>query len=837
MGWLSQNGVYILAFAAIIGIIYHYLGVDGLVKCAIVAAGLCCVVFIHELGHFLAAKWCDVHVLTFSLGFGPAIPGCSFRRGETLYKIAILPLGGYVAMVGEGAEADENEDYPRSFKNKTVGQRMLIISAGVVMNMILGCLCFVGVFYFPGATKTKAIVSSVEPASPAWVNEVRSGYKIARIGNRANPTFENLKMWVASTWFHSTIHFEFEPPPDAGPPFSVDLEPRRTENDVLPIIGVGPPMRLQLVGSRFAKIVDQPVFPGTPATRARVIDLSPGQVVLRASAADSTDKLQPGEDGIVSWDALCRYMGNHRDKVITLDVATRLGPGNLHRSVTLSTDGFHFGDRFIATTDDAQSGANYDPFLVKPLRPDPFDDTHENCDPFEFHARMKRLAGRPVVIQVRREGQGADSSPVSILVPPVYTATTGMVMEMGRVAGTRNNSPAARAGIQEGDKITRVELLGTLSDSSLEAIRAADPVAAAVLANAKPPYVCADFNESDPARLPFDLEQAARRMTGPKLARFTVVPAKANSTEEDSHRLGKPVVLQPVEWDERWDDSIETPSKPASPMSIPQLGVAYWINCTVKSVQPGSPAAQAGILPEDRIAEVRWQEPDKPGSEEKKTWSPWIKLQAYRENGQIGYDTWAWCSYVLRYGGYPAMQVKVVRNGKIVQEGDKDKEFELKPVEDPTWPSDSLGFRFQADTTIIKAKSLLDALDLGAAETWDWVLHIYLGMRNLITGRIDPLQGFGGPISIATMAFGLASDPVEFILFMGIISINLAVVNFLPIPLLDGGHMVLLIYEKIRGKPPSDTWRAILTYTGAVIVLGLMILAFGVDIAKWLHWL
>jgi len=94
MGWLSQNGVYILAFAAIIGIIYHYLGVDGLVKCAIVAAGLCCVVFIHELGHFLAAKWCDVHVLTFSLGFGPAIPGCSFRRGETLYKIAILPLGG-----------------------------------------------------------------------------------------------------------------------------------------------------------------------------------------------------------------------------------------------------------------------------------------------------------------------------------------------------------------------------------------------------------------------------------------------------------------------------------------------------------------------------------------------------------------------------------------------------------------------------------------------------------------------------------------------------------------------------------------------------------------------
>ena len=94
-------------------------------RVAKVVLGLGFVIFIHELGHFLAAKWCDVHVQTFSIGFGPALPGCSFQRGETTYKIAVLPLGGYVNMVGEGAEADEDEDYPRSFKNKTVGQRML----------------------------------------------------------------------------------------------------------------------------------------------------------------------------------------------------------------------------------------------------------------------------------------------------------------------------------------------------------------------------------------------------------------------------------------------------------------------------------------------------------------------------------------------------------------------------------------------------------------------------------------------------------------------------------------------------------------------------------------
>src|SRR5207249_11711760 len=153
-GWLAQHAVSLIVVAAAVAFVCVKLDP---VTVALVALGLGLVIFIHELGHFLAAKWCDVHVTTFSIGFGPALPGCSWQRGETTYKLAILPLGGYVNMVGEGPEAEEDPDYPRSFKNKSVGRRMLIISAGVLMNVLFGCIFFVVVYRYHGVPRPPAI--------------------------------------------------------------------------------------------------------------------------------------------------------------------------------------------------------------------------------------------------------------------------------------------------------------------------------------------------------------------------------------------------------------------------------------------------------------------------------------------------------------------------------------------------------------------------------------------------------------------------------------------------------------------------------------------------------
>jgi len=91
-----------------------------------------------------------------------------------------------------------------------------------------------------------------------------------------------------------------------------------------------------------------------------------------------------------------------------------------------------------------------------------------------------------------------------------------------------------------------------------------------------------------------------------------------------------------------------------------------------------------------------------------------------------------------------------------------------------------------------------------------------------------------GPIGMGVQGFFIAqSGNFELLLFLGIISINLAVVNFLPIPILDGGHMVFLIYEKLRGRPPAEKVRAVATYIGLAMIGFLMLFVFYQDIQNY----
>ena len=129
-------------------------------------------VFVHELGHFLLARWHGVRVLTFSLGFGPKL--FKFTRGDTEYCVSIIPLGGYVKMAGETPD-DDTPPKPDEFFAKSKWQRFQIYIAGPAMNVVAAFLIMIGVYLY-GAS---------EPAyqrNPAEVGRVLDGSSAAKAG-------------------------------------------------------------------------------------------------------------------------------------------------------------------------------------------------------------------------------------------------------------------------------------------------------------------------------------------------------------------------------------------------------------------------------------------------------------------------------------------------------------------------------------------------------------------------------------------------------------------------------------------------------------------------------
>ncbi|MCO5129684.1 MAG: RIP metalloprotease [Xanthobacteraceae bacterium] len=165
------------------------------------------VVFFHELGHFLVARWAGVKVLTFSLGFGPELAGFNDRRG-TRWKLSAIPLGGYVRFFGDESEAstpdnaklqamtaDEREG---SFHHKKLGPRAAIVAAGPIANFILAVLIFGGLFTFYGRPNATARVDKVMEGSAAAAAGFKSGDLVTAINGAAIGNFAEMQRIVGA---------------------------------------------------------------------------------------------------------------------------------------------------------------------------------------------------------------------------------------------------------------------------------------------------------------------------------------------------------------------------------------------------------------------------------------------------------------------------------------------------------------------------------------------------------------------------------------------------------------------------------------------------------------
>jgi len=154
-------------------------------------------VFVHELGHFLVARWYGVRVITFSLGFGPKI--FKFTRGGTEYCVSVVPLGGYVKLAGETVE-ETRTGAPDEFLSQSKWVRFQVYIAGPVMNILLAIIVLAGVLSrgadVPLFDSSAPVVGAVAVGSPAEGAGLKVGDRIVSVDGRDTPTWDELNLAV-----------------------------------------------------------------------------------------------------------------------------------------------------------------------------------------------------------------------------------------------------------------------------------------------------------------------------------------------------------------------------------------------------------------------------------------------------------------------------------------------------------------------------------------------------------------------------------------------------------------------------------------------------------------
>lgn len=806
--WLRRHGLFVLCLIALIALLYRWVGGDGLWNIAKAGLGLSFVIFIHELGHFAVAKWCDVHVKTFSIGFGPALPGCSFQRGETTYKLSFVPLGGYVSMVGEGSEEESQEDDPRSFKNKPVWQRMAIISAGVTMNAILAFVCFILVYYH-GKEKPPAVVGTVDAGGPAWEQGIRTGAKFNEIGNRkagVHPLyFPDLQTKVILTGSGEKVRFGYTVPPNTEETVAW-VEPVLAKGAKRPMVGLSPPESASLWGSDLARRrgMKSATRRHSAATGAQAaFAFRPGDtIVAMTDPKNASRKVTELAAPVTIGDPKTQYdnaldLSQRWEKLTGENFVLHVRPAGTDVDapptvIRLSPVGFRFGDTIIATTDPDKPGE------IKPLSEDPRQPGSGKPDALELDRRLQQLAGQLVTIRVRREGSKEE---FDLLVPPAYHYTIGARMKIGPVAALRKDSPAEKARVHKKDVLVKILLRDADRSGEEKTFLVSGP---------EEQRLAADQKIIDPLRLPDVLRQWTRGRKNIK-ARLTVRRPDGDSGKAAIKELAE------VAWEKDREFDREEPISISAPMAIPELGLAYHVTTTVAEVI-GPPAnGKNGLEAGDVITAIqlyRWDEETAKPEKQK-----WVELKPNH-----------WPSIANLFDRLEVKDLKL-----RVQRAGKDVEVELALQPDPAWPSHELGLKQMPDWRVQKATNPWDAVMLGLDDTWLRVKEVYLVVRGIVTGRIAP-DNVAGPITMGKLAYQFAGEGFwEFAFFLGMISINLAVINFFPIPVLDGGHMVFLIYEKIRGKPAPEAVRNLATYAGLFLILSLMLFVIYIDVRRLLQ--
>ncbi|HRK31508.1 MAG TPA: RIP metalloprotease RseP [Tepidisphaeraceae bacterium] len=664
------------------------------------------VIFWHELGHFLAAKWAGVKVEQFAVGFGQALlcwrkgigttVGTSAPRmqraindarargelgseaelrdrlgiGETEYRLNWIPLGGYVKMLGQDDMNPNSQSAdPRSYNSKSIGKRMVIVSAGVIMNVILAAILFVFLFLY-GFRTPAAVVGWAQSGSPADRAGLQAGDRILRFNGARMHDFNKIRIETALAHPTEPAIVDVQKPDGTIKTLSILPLPEATAGGFLQI-GVGPAQLLEA---------------------AEGLDKLPAAVELS----------QPSVRLMRAGDAIAAINGQ------PLPTATL----------------------------PAELDANW----------------------ARFDQAVQASQGRPIQLTLKNtDGSVRDIELQPTFEPAFGAALSGIAgMQPRVVIAYLQEKSAARGKLQPGDVVTRVSA-NTPSHDAVD----------------------------NPTRQQFQ-----------KVVESASIAGATIDIEVD--RQGERVVI----------DDLPLNVKIESMIGIDRRGLGVGLSdetadAVVAGVLPESGAANAGIRGGVRIVSVAGQPV--------KSW----------------FELFAGLRAVL-----PDQPVSI---GLQTPAGAETVQFTLDKTQHDLLAKQRFthNLPLKDRTELRQTSNPLVAMAWGAGETRDLITQFYITLKRMLIQQSISAKNLSGPVGIIDAGVRITSrGPDWLVWYLAIISANLAVVNFLPLPIVDGGLFVFLIIEKIRGKPLSNAVMTATQLVGLALLLSLFVFVTYNDILR-----
>jgi regulator of sigma E protease len=715
-----------------------------LLNVLLIIAGFGVLIFVHELGHFLAAKWAGIRTEAFAIGmmhpvlawrkgiglrFGSTQgaylarvrqslesgrghglnPSAELTReqvyqigdklglGETEYSLRWLPIGGFVKMLGqEDANPNAVSDDPRSYTRCPVGKRMVVVSAGVIANLVFAVALFILVFMV-GVSFEAPVVGDIDPAQPAaraailnaadvgvTDSGLKPGDRVLTIDEAPANTFADIQIASAMGRQGVPIRLSVQ---RAGvdPPLLVEVVPEKDSQTGLLGIGIA------------------------PASSNRLVDADAGTIVARVLARAGLDQagVQPGMR------------------------------------------------------------------LVR-----------ANGEPIETFEAFERVVNRSEGEAIATEWRPDDPD-------------EGAVGLISAIVSVRPRFQVMRYPAQASDEIQNFEI-GLLGLTPLVRIEEVER------------------GPNDAVLKPGDVVLRINSIDGPRTAEFRreIARHRGNAVDLVVLRDGSEVsVRASVDGDGRIN------VLPGPAWEVPLIAEPMTMIRTISAdgaAEPPTPFADLGLLARTRIEAV--------GATPVGDW-PEIR-RALREQTETarqssrGADIELTVAHPTR--GNPRDVVSVSLSAD-----------DVASLHALAWDTDLHPSLFEPLTIVRDAGgSPVRAVAMGFDETRKLILLTYLTIDRLFRGSVG-VEQLHGPVGIVHIGTKVMDRGFIWLLFfLAMISVNLAVINFLPIPIVDGGLFLFLVYEKLKGRPPSLAFQNLANLVGVFLIGAVFLITFYNDLAR-----